>query len=90
MNGGKVSPKRRRPDGMRAEKGTDRCAFETQTLYFLKKKKIERRPTAMKKYSNPKLEIVELTTVDVLTLSGESIIPPIVADPNESPSIPLG
>ena len=57
---------------------------------LFEKENFERRPTAMKKYSNPKLEIVELTTVDVLTLSGESIIPPIVADPNESPSIPLG
>ena len=44
----------------------------------------------MKMYANPKLEIVMLTCMDVLTLSGETIIPPIVADPNESPSIPLG
>ena len=44
----------------------------------------------MKKYSNPKLEIVALTCVDVLTLSGEPITPPVIANPNESPSIPLG
>ena len=42
----------------------------------------------MKKYLNPKLEVLELNDADVLTLSfGEEIDPPAIAQPNETPGV---
>ena len=43
----------------------------------------------MKKYLNPKLEVVKLAGMDVLTFSSELIDRPNITDPNEIPGVPL-
>lgn len=43
----------------------------------------------MKKYSNPKLEVVKLLDMDVLTGSVESSERPIITHPDGTPAIPL-
>ena len=44
----------------------------------------------MKKYLNPKLEVLELNDADVLTLSfGEEIDPPTIVHPEETPGVPM-
>ena len=46
----------------------------------------------MKKYLNPKLEILEFSSVDILTTSddlGDLIERPNVTNPNEIPGVPL-
>ena len=44
----------------------------------------------MKKYLNPKLELVEIACADILTLSNDLVERPIPTNPNEVPGVPLG